>query len=103
MTSLTLSQIQGGDPTGTGKGRLSMVFGGRTFSHQLCVCCVCAGGESVWGKPFGDEIKPNLTHSGESCSGRQWLPFMALLGVGRKPVACLAVRSHFSVIKCFAS
>lgn len=32
---------------------------------------MCAGGESVWGKPFSDEIKPNLTHSGESCSGRQ--------------------------------
>ncbi|XP_002738487.2 RING-type E3 ubiquitin-protein ligase PPIL2-like [Saccoglossus kowalevskii] len=33
--------IQGGDPTGTGKG-----------------------GESAWGKPFKDEFKPNLTHSG---------------------------------------
>ncbi|XP_065683023.1 RING-type E3 ubiquitin-protein ligase PPIL2 isoform X1 [Hydra vulgaris] len=33
--------VQGGDPTGTGKG-----------------------GESIWGKPFKDEFKPNLTHSG---------------------------------------
>ncbi|XP_064483461.1 RING-type E3 ubiquitin-protein ligase PPIL2-like [Ornithodoros turicata] len=33
--------LQGGDPTGTGKG-----------------------GESVWGKPFKDEIKPNLVHQG---------------------------------------
>lgn len=33
--------IQGGDPEGTGKG-----------------------GESVWGPPFKDEFKPNLTHSG---------------------------------------
>ncbi|XP_013411955.2 peptidyl-prolyl cis-trans isomerase-like 2 [Lingula anatina] len=33
--------IQGGDPTGTGKG-----------------------GESVWGGAFKDEFKPNLTHSG---------------------------------------
>ncbi|CAJ0966250.1 unnamed protein product [Ranitomeya imitator] len=33
--------IQGGDPTGTG-----------------------TGGESCWGKPFRDEIKPNLSHTG---------------------------------------
>lgn len=33
--------IQGGDPTGTGKG-----------------------GESCWGGSFADEFKPNLTHSG---------------------------------------
>ncbi|XP_035689946.1 RING-type E3 ubiquitin-protein ligase PPIL2-like isoform X2 [Branchiostoma floridae] len=33
--------IQGGDPTATGKG-----------------------GESIWGKPFKDEFKPNLTHTG---------------------------------------
>ncbi|CAN0337143.1 RING-type E3 ubiquitin-protein ligase PPIL2 [Lampetra fluviatilis] len=33
--------IQGGDPTGTGKG-----------------------GESAWGKPFKDEFKPNLCHQG---------------------------------------
>ncbi|XP_065211113.1 RING-type E3 ubiquitin-protein ligase PPIL2 [Planococcus citri] len=33
--------IQGGDPTGTG-----------------------TGGESIWKKPFEDEFKPNLTHSG---------------------------------------
>ena len=33
--------VQGGDPTGTGKG-----------------------GESYWGKPFVDEFKSNLTHSG---------------------------------------
>ncbi|KAJ9584118.1 hypothetical protein L9F63_021527, partial [Diploptera punctata] len=33
--------IQGGDPTGTGEG-----------------------GESIWGKPFEDEFKPNLTHTG---------------------------------------
>ncbi|CAK1552585.1 unnamed protein product [Leptosia nina] len=33
--------IQGGDPTGTG-----------------------LGGESIWKKPFEDEIKPNLHHSG---------------------------------------
>ncbi|XP_019850074.1 PREDICTED: peptidyl-prolyl cis-trans isomerase-like 2 [Amphimedon queenslandica] len=32
--------IQGGDPTGTGRG-----------------------GESAWGKPFDDEFKPQLTHS----------------------------------------
>lgn len=34
-------QIQGGDPTGTGKG-----------------------GESIWGKAFPDEFKSNLTHAG---------------------------------------
>jgi len=34
-------QIQGGDPTGTG-----------------------FGGKSIWGKPFEDEFKPNLTHTG---------------------------------------
>lgn len=33
--------IQGGDPLGTGKG-----------------------GESYWGRPFKDEFKPNLSHSG---------------------------------------
>ncbi|XP_065345924.1 RING-type E3 ubiquitin-protein ligase PPIL2 [Cloeon dipterum] len=33
--------IQGGDPTGTG-----------------------LGGKSIWGKPFEDEFKPNLTHTG---------------------------------------
>ncbi|XP_054258286.1 RING-type E3 ubiquitin-protein ligase PPIL2-like [Macrosteles quadrilineatus] len=33
--------IQGGDPTGTGEG-----------------------GESIWGKPFEDFFKPNLTHAG---------------------------------------
>ncbi|XP_067951682.1 RING-type E3 ubiquitin-protein ligase PPIL2-like [Watersipora subatra] len=33
--------IQGGDPTGTGKG-----------------------GESIWGGAFADEFKPNLTHTG---------------------------------------
>ncbi|XP_066997880.1 RING-type E3 ubiquitin-protein ligase PPIL2 [Anabrus simplex] len=33
--------IQGGDPTATGNG-----------------------GESIWGKPFEDHFKPNLTHSG---------------------------------------
>lgn len=33
--------IQGGDPTGTGQG-----------------------GESLWGKPFEDEFKPNLSHTG---------------------------------------
>ncbi|NWW29469.1 PPIL2 ligase, partial [Panurus biarmicus] len=33
--------IQGGDPTGTG-----------------------TGGESYWGKPFKDEFKPNLSHTG---------------------------------------
>ncbi|XP_071445921.1 RING-type E3 ubiquitin-protein ligase PPIL2 [Hetaerina americana] len=33
--------IQGGDPTGTGNG-----------------------GESIWGKSFEDEFKPNLTHTG---------------------------------------
>uniref|UniRef100_A0A1B6I137 RING-type E3 ubiquitin-protein ligase PPIL2 n=1 Tax=Homalodisca liturata TaxID=320908 RepID=A0A1B6I137_9HEMI len=33
--------IQGGDPTGTGDG-----------------------GESIWGKPFEDHFKPNLTHTG---------------------------------------
>lgn len=33
--------VQGGDPTGTGKG-----------------------GESLWGKPFRDEFKPNLVHQG---------------------------------------
>ncbi|XP_059168026.1 RING-type E3 ubiquitin-protein ligase PPIL2-like [Physella acuta] len=33
--------IQGGDPEGTG-----------------------AGGQSIWGTPFKDELKPNLTHTG---------------------------------------
>ncbi|XP_022222135.1 RING-type E3 ubiquitin-protein ligase PPIL2 [Drosophila obscura] len=33
--------VQGGDPTGTG-----------------------SGGESIWGKKFEDEFKPNLTHTG---------------------------------------
>lgn len=36
-----MTQIQGGDPTGTGKG-----------------------GESIWGGAFADEFKPNLTHTG---------------------------------------
>lgn len=33
--------VQGGDPTGTGKG-----------------------GESFWGQPFEDEFQQNLNHSG---------------------------------------
>lgn len=33
--------IQGGDPTGTGRG-----------------------GESIWGKPFNDEVNSKLLHSG---------------------------------------
>ncbi|KAH8309044.1 hypothetical protein KR059_005374, partial [Drosophila kikkawai] len=33
--------VQGGDPTGSG-----------------------SGGESIWGKKFEDEFKPNLTHTG---------------------------------------
>lgn len=36
-----MQQIQGGDPKGTGKG-----------------------GESIWGKGFEDEIKPQLSHTG---------------------------------------
>lgn len=36
-----LLQVQGGDPTGSG-----------------------SGGESIWGKKFEDEFKPNLTHTG---------------------------------------
>lgn len=36
-----ISKIQGGDPTGTG-----------------------LGGESIWKKPFEDEIRPNLHHTG---------------------------------------
>lgn len=36
-----MSQIQGGDPKGTGKG-----------------------GESIWGKVFDDDIKPQLSHTG---------------------------------------
>ncbi|KAK2522920.1 Ppil2 [Columba guinea] len=38
---LHCDMIQGGDPTGTG-----------------------TGGESYWGKPFKDEFKPNLSHTG---------------------------------------
>lgn len=34
-------QIQGGDPTNTGNG-----------------------GESIWGKKFEDEFRPNLSHTG---------------------------------------
>uniref|UniRef100_A0A4W6FLW7 Peptidylprolyl isomerase (cyclophilin)-like 2 n=1 Tax=Lates calcarifer TaxID=8187 RepID=A0A4W6FLW7_LATCA len=38
---LHCDKIQGGDPTGTG-----------------------TGGESLWGKPFRDEFRPNLSHTG---------------------------------------
>lgn len=41
LLHVSVTQIQGGDPTGTGEG-----------------------GESIWGKPFDDEFKPNLTHTG---------------------------------------
>ena len=37
-----------------------------TSVHNVCVCVyVCVGGKSVWGKPFKDELRPNLSHSGE--------------------------------------
>lgn len=36
-----VNQIQGGDPTNTGRG-----------------------GESIWGTKFEDEFKPNLSHTG---------------------------------------
>lgn len=35
------AQIQGGDPTGTGRG-----------------------GQSIWKRPFEDEITPQLSHAG---------------------------------------
>lgn len=42
QTAIFAFKIQGGDPTGTGKG-----------------------GESAWGPtPFADEFKPNLSHTG---------------------------------------
>lgn len=39
--TIIIFQVQAGDPTGTG-----------------------LGGESIWGKKFEDDIKPNLHHSG---------------------------------------
>lgn len=38
--NLLILQMQGGDPTGTGKG-----------------------GDSIWGKPFKDEIIPSFSHN----------------------------------------
>jgi cyclophilin family peptidyl-prolyl cis-trans isomerase len=52
--------LQGGDPTGTGKG-----------------------GESIWGKKFGDEIRPENTHS------TRGILSMAVSACVERPNSCL--------------
>ena len=37
------------------------------YEVRAVTLCCATGGESVWGEPFRDEFKSNLTHSGEQC------------------------------------
>lgn len=54
-------QIQGGDPSATGKGKTNICI---SFCNHVYCCFSTIGGKSIWGKPFRDEFRPNLVHSG---------------------------------------
>lgn len=51
--------IQGGDPTGTGRGKkLLGTISSETFAQQFL------GGSSIFGEKFEDEIRSDLKHTG---------------------------------------
>ena len=62
-----LEKVHVGTPVGLGVRREN--------THISCILdAMVTGGESIWGEPFGDEIKSNLTHSGQCGSGsHSWL------------------------------
>lgn len=66
LTSATSSNIKGfmiqtGDPTGTGMGRR----GGGVRSGADDDAAAGKGGQSIWGKPFADEVRSTLKVSEE--------------------------------------
>ena len=53
--------IQGGDPTGTGRGSIFFLF---SIHCRTSTPLYSRGGASIYGKNFADEIHPELKHTG---------------------------------------
>ena len=53
--------IQGGDPTGTGRGSIFFLF---SIHCRASTPLYSRGGASIYGKNFADEIHPELKHTG---------------------------------------